>query len=160
MSSIKEWGPPIWHFFHVLVENIKEEDFHKIGEEVFGIIKQICKSLPCPDCSMHATRFLSAIRFQHIKNKNDFVLLMYIFHNTVRRRKSQSIFQENELAIYKNKSVFQYYNQFVKAYKTRGQMKLMADSFARGITVRKVYQFLIKNKSYFNIKQLQLEEPV
>jgi hypothetical protein len=152
--SIKAWGPPIWQFFHVLVENIKEEYFNKIGEEVFGIIKQICKNLPCPDCSMHASRFLSSVKFQHIKNKNEFVLLMYIFHNTVRKKKSQSIFQEHELAIYKNKNIFHYYNQFVKVYKTRGQMKLMADSFARGMTVRQVYQFLIKNQLYFTIKPI------
>ena len=151
MSPSSKWGPPIWRFIHCLVENIKEDQFHVIGLPVFGIIKQICKNLPCPDCSMHATNFLSSVRFQHIKNKNDFVFLMFIFHNSVRKRKNQSIFHENHLTEYKKCNIHQCFNQFVDAYKTTGDMKMLADTFAREVTVRQVKQFLLKNRKLFVI---------
>jgi len=149
MSPSTAWGPPIWRFFHCLAENIKDEMFSVVGPAVFGIMKQICKNLPCPICSVHATTFLSSVKFQFIKNKRDFVLLLFIFHNTVRKRKGQSIFSEAELSMYKNCNVGQYFNQFVDAYNTKGHMKLMSDSFAREITIRQVKQFLIKYKQLF-----------
>lgn len=149
MSGSSKWGPPIWRFIHCLVENIDEKHYQSIGPFVFGIIKQICRTLPCPTCSAHATQFLSGVKFQLIKNKNDMVYLMYVFHNTVRKRKKQSIFVDKDLSQYKNENLFVCFNHFINAYKTPGNMKLMADSFAREVTVRQIKQFLVKNKNYF-----------
>ena len=145
------WGPPIWKFFHSLVAAIKENHFHIIGPPIFAIIKQICKNLPCPVCSLHATNFLSAVRFQYIQNKHDMILLIYTFHNAVNKRKGRPLFHESGLSVYNNVNLFQAFNQFVNAYKTRGNMKLMADSFARDITVKQVKQFLLKNRAHLNI---------
>ena len=30
MSPPSVWGPPIWRFFHILAENIHEEDYNKL----------------------------------------------------------------------------------------------------------------------------------
>ena len=149
MSPSSKWGPPIWRFIHCLIENIREEEFHTMGPVVFGLIKQICKTLPCPLCSTHATQFLSTVRFQHIHSKNDLIYLLYIFHNTVRKRKKQSIFSDKDLVQYKSYNLFRCFNDFVNAYKTQGNMKLMADNFSRDITVRQIKQFLVKNKNNF-----------
>jgi len=150
MSPPAIWGPPIWKFFHSLVENIKDEHFNDVGFPCFNIIKQICKNLPCPDCSNHATQFLSSIRFQHIKTKNDFKHLIYIFHNVVNKKKNKPLFNVSDLNIYNKTNIIQQFNNFVASYKTRGQMKLMADGFARDITVKSVKKFLMDNTKYFN----------
>jgi hypothetical protein len=147
--SPSKWGPPIWRFIHCFVENIREEQFRTLGPDVFSLIKQICKTLPCPLCSTHAGQFLSSVRFQHINNKNDLIYLLYVFHNTVRKRKKQSIFNDNDLIQYKKYNLFKCFNDFINAYKTQGNMKLMADNFSRDITIRQIKQFLVKNKNNF-----------
>jgi hypothetical protein len=150
MSPPTIWGPIIWSFFHTLVEKINDEYFHIIGFRTFNIIKQICKHLPCPDCSMHATQFLSKINFNHIKTKNDFKSLMYIFHNIVNKRKNKEMFNVMDLNMYKTKNLIKEYNLFVSFYNTKGNQKLMADSFARDITLKNVKSFLLNNRNFFN----------
>jgi len=150
MSPPTIWGPKIWSFLHTLIEKIKEEYFHIIGFPTFNIIKQICKHLPCPDCSLHATQFLSKVNFKHIKTKNDFKTLFYIFHNVVNKKKSKEMFNVVDLNIYKTKNIINEYNQFVTFYHTKGNHKLIADSFARDITIKQVKSFLLNNSKYFN----------
>lgn len=151
--SPKEWGPPIWTFFHCLAESIKEEHFSYIGASCFNIIKIICKNLPCPDCSNHATQILSKINFQHIKNKQTFINLIYIFHNMVNKKKQKELFNVLELNKYKNKNIIEAYNQFIKVYQTKGNMKLLADSFARSNTIKVIKNYLMNNiNNFHNIK--------
>jgi len=149
--SPKEWGPPIWNFFHCLAESIKEEQFQHIGLSCFNMIKLICKTLPCPECSNHATQILSKIKFNHIQNKENFINLIYIFHNMVNKKKQKPLFNVLELSQYKNKNLIQAYNQFIKVYQTNGNMKLLADSFARSNTVKVVKKILMNNINNFII---------
>jgi hypothetical protein len=145
------WGPIIWCFIHTFVEKIKEDQFNNIGFQTFNTIKQICKNLPCPECSSHATQFLSKINFNFIKTKNDLKSLMYIFHNVVNKNKKKELFNVAYLNMYKNKNLIKVYNDFVSVYQTRGNTKLMADSFARDITMKQLKSFLLNNHQYFNI---------
>jgi hypothetical protein len=151
MSPPTIWGPIIWRFIHILIESIKEEQFNNIGFQTFYLIKQICQTLPCPDCSMHATMFLSKVNFKHIKNKNDFKSLFYIFHNAVNKRKNKELFNVMGLNMYKNQSLIHAYNNFINVYTVRGNHKLMTDSFARNITIKQCKSFLLKNRMFFNI---------
>jgi len=151
MSPPAIWGPKIWRFIHILVESIKEDQFNQIGFQTFQLIRQICKTLPCPDCSLHATTFLSRINFKFIKNKNDFKSIIYIFHNSVNKRKNKELFNVVNLNIYTNQNLFNAYNDFVNVYTTNRNPKLMADSFAREITLKQTKSFLLKNIMYFNI---------
>jgi len=143
------WGPPIWRFFHILIECIKEECFPHIGNQTFNIIKQICKTLPCPECSQHATQFLSKVNFKHITSKNDFKSLLYVFHNMVNKNKSKPLFNVVHLNNYKNQNLIHAFNNFVNAYQTRGNQKLIADSFARGITIKTIKNFILQHKHFF-----------
>ena len=59
------------------------------------------------------------------------------------------LFNVLELNKYKNKNLVQAYNEFIKVYQTNGNMKLLADSFARSNTINVVKKFLINNKSNF-----------
>jgi hypothetical protein len=99
---------------------------------------------------MHATQFLSKINFNHIKSKNDFKSLMYIFHNVVNKRKNKEMFNVMDLNMYKTKHLIKEYNLFVSIYNTKGNQKLMADSFARDITLKNVKSFLLNNRNFFN----------
>ena len=66
---------------------------------------------------------------------------MFIFHNAVNRRKNKSTFKIDDVAsTYANNNPVVAFNNFVRVYHTRGNMKLLADSFQRKIIVK-----LIKN---------------
>ena len=68
MSPPSVWGPPIWSFFHILAENIHEEDYNRLIPQLFTLIRRTCVYLPCPECSEHATKFLAKIIF--LENKS------------------------------------------------------------------------------------------
>ena len=148
--SPNEWGPPIWTLFHTLAEKIKEEHFQKITPELFFFIKRICSSLPCPECSQHATQFLSRIRVNEIKTKIDLRNLLYIFHNIVNRRKQKPLFNVSELSTkYGNNKIIDVYNNFISVYKTKGNMRLLADSFQRNLIVNDFRKWIIINLRSF-----------
>ena len=151
MPTPSVWGPVIWRFFHILIESIKEESFSAIGFQTFNMIKQICKTLPCPSCSQHATQFLSKINFKHIRIKNDFKNLIYVFHNVVNKNNSKPLFNVVDLNIYKNQNLIHAFNNFINVYHTKGNHKLIADSFARGLTIKYIKNFILQNKQYFSI---------
>jgi len=148
--SPNEWGPPIWILFHTLAEKIKEENFTELGPQIFNIIKRICSNLPCPDCSLHATIFLSKVNFSHIKTKTDFKHLMYIFHNVVNKKNKKSLYNVVNLSKYANANLISTFNNFVSKFHTRGNMKLLADSFQRKIIVTEFKKWFMTNYKYFD----------
>lgn len=149
MSPPNTWGPPSWTFFHTIAEKIKEESFQVIGIELFFYIRRICSALPCPECSLHATQFLGKIDPKTLKTKLDLVKTLYIFHNVVNKRKSKSLFNSSLLQEYKNKNLIHTYNHFVSIYKTKGNMKLLTDSFQRTIIIGEFKKWLVKNFQHF-----------
>jgi hypothetical protein len=148
--SPNQWGPPIWTLFHCLAEKIKEDKFREIGPQLFSFIKKICLYLPCPDCSMHATSFLSKVKFEYINNKTDFKHLFYAFHNIVNRRKRKSLFNVTNLSNYSKMNLINAFNNFVGAYHTKGNMKLIADSFQRNLAVKEFKQWFMNNYKNFD----------
>lgn len=149
MSPPEIWGPPIWTFFHTLAENINEDGFSNIKFSLFSYIKRICTYLPCPDCSHHASRFLAKININKISSKNDFKNMLYVFHNTVNKRKRKPFFNHQNLEKYKNYNVGNTFNNFVSVYHTKGNMNLIAESFQRKILLSELKTWLIKNYKYF-----------
>lgn len=148
--SPTHWGPPIWAFFHCLVEKIKPEKFDTIGIQVFQTIKKICYTLPCPDCSMHATHFLSKVRVQNIKTKENLKYVLYVFHNSVNKRKNKPPYPYSYLEKYARMSLIGTFNPFTDVYKTKNNMKLLADNFQRQVVLKDVKNWLIKNIDCFN----------
>jgi hypothetical protein len=145
------WGPPIWLFFHTIVEKLKDDKFDATSGELFMYIKKICTVLPCPDCSNHATNFFKKINFAGVRNKNDLKNVFYIFHNSVNKRKGKEMFKPDILSRYANENLINNYNNFVSVYKTKGNMKLLADSFQRQIILTEFKRWIIANISNFNI---------
>jgi len=147
--SPEQWGPPIWTLFHTLVEKLHEDTFTVIGPQLFFYIKKISSNLPCPECSQHAANFLSKINFNGVKTKNDFIQMMFFFHNTVNFRKKKPIFNAIHLSKYKNINVITAFNNFVAVYHTRGNMKLLADSFQRKLVLKDFRKWFLNNIQNF-----------
>ena len=148
--SPNNWGPPIWMLFHTLAEKIKEDKFSEIGPQVFYMIKRVCTTLPCPECSMHATTFLSRIDFSGIKTKTDFKHILYIFHNAVNKRKNKPLFNVLDIANYATSNLILAFNNFVSVYNTRGNMKLLAESFQRKLIMREFRKWFMLNIQHFD----------
>lgn len=148
--SPNRWGPPIWTFFHTLAEKINEEQFPLVFPALFEFIKRICRILPCPDCSQHATIFLAKVNPEGVKCKNDFRNIMCIFHNVVNRRKDKPIFNPDALSsLYGNIGPIAAYNGFVSAFNTKGNMKLIADSFQRQLVLADFRKWFLTNIRFF-----------
>jgi hypothetical protein len=162
MSPPEVWGPPIWAFFHTLAEKVNEEYFLTVRTSLFFFIKRICNFLPCPDCSQHANRFLAKVDISKIKNKLDFKNMLYVFHNTVNKRKHKPLFSYINIERYKKYNVGSTFNHFVSVYHTKGNMNLIAESFQRNLLVKDLKLWLIRNHKYFKSsksKPQSVEEP-
>jgi hypothetical protein len=143
------WGPPVWNFFHVLTYKIKEENFSNIFPTLFEYIRLICKNLPCPDCSMHATQFLNRVNPSGIKTKQDFINLFFFFHNAVNKRKQKPLFNYENLSQYENQNVISAFNGFIRVFNTKGNMRLLAESFQRQLTLNKFRKWFLNNIQQF-----------
>ncbi len=149
MSPPSVWGPPIWLLFHTLAEKINEEHFNKLIPTLFTFIRRICMYLPCPECSQHATRFLSNVKPNQIANKNDFKSMLYFFHNTVNKRKNKKPFDYADMEKYKYSNLIYAFNSFVCVYNTKGNMKLLAESFQRQLIIKDLKKWIVDNIEYF-----------
>ena len=148
--SPNTWGPPIWCFFHTLAEKMKPESFSIIFPIFYNFIRRICNSLPCPDCSVHAINFLRKINFKSIQKKQDLINVLYIFHNAVNKRKRKPLFHVNNMTSYANNNLIKTYNDFVTAYTTRGNVKLIADNFQRNLIIKDLKSWLTHNVQHFD----------
>ena len=131
MSPPEVWGPAIWTLFHVLTEKINDTAYNQISPQLFHFIVRICKFLPCPDCSTDASNFLAKIKLSDYKNKTDFKNLFYLFHNRVNAKKRKPLFNYGNINIYKNYNIIPVVNNFINNYQTKGNMKLLSESFQR-----------------------------
>ena len=98
---------------------------------------------------MHAKLFLSKIDFAKIKTKDDLKRILYIFHNAVNKRKNKPAFNINYIARYSTSNLAIAYKNFVAAYKTNGNMKLLADNFQRKIIIKNINLWLSRNHQLF-----------
>lgn len=145
----EQWGPPIWTLLHTLAEKIHEDKYAEFGPQLLGHIRRICRYLPCPDCSDHATAFLAKLKPNGLKRKIDLINVLYIMHNVVNKRKNKLMFVPDVLEQYKTKNIIQVYNHFATVYKTKGNMRLLTDTFQRQIIVRDFKRWLLTNNQIF-----------
>jgi len=153
--SPNKWGPPVWTLFHTLAEKITDFGYSRVGNQLFYHIYRICNSLPCPDCAGHATNFLKKVNPASLKTKTNLKNLLYVFHNVVNVRKYKPTFHILNLEIYKRRNLNYVFNNFVNVYNTRGNMKLLTESFQRDRVLREFKKWFTTNY-YFFIEPLQL----
>jgi len=145
------WGPFIWRLFHVLAYKLKDESFHIVGIDLFNFIKRICSNLPCPDCARHASFFLSKINPLVIRSKKDLIITLFIFHNSVNKRKDKPLETEGILRQYENENIFNVYNNFIRVFHTNKNHKLLADNLHRKFIVKDFKSWFLSNLKHFNI---------
>jgi len=148
--SPNQWGPPTWIFMHTLAEKVKEDHFHIIGPQIIGNIMQICFNLPCPDCADHSREFWSKVKIGNLKSKTDLKNLLYVFHNCVNKRKNNRPLKYENLNLYSSKSVVNTFNEFARNFNTKGNMKLLTESFHRGRLLTSLKGWLIANMGHFD----------
>jgi hypothetical protein len=149
--SPSQWGPPTWIFIHTLAEKIKDTSFDIIGKSLIYNIIQICNLLPCPECSQHAKEFWQKVNLATIKTKNDLKNVLFVFHNTVNRRRKQPIYKYENLEYYKSRNVVETYNAFARNFNTYGNMNLITDSFHRTRLLYNLKKWITNNITHFNM---------
>jgi hypothetical protein len=148
MSS--SWGNPTWALFHTLANHVSEESFSKIKPGLIFTIMQICNHLPCPECSIHAKSFWRKTNVSAIHTKQDLINVLFVFHNCVNKRKRKAIFKFEDLSQYNHYNLLQVFNSFVRRFNTKGNMKMLADTFHRTQLLVRVKKWLVENIIHFN----------
>ena len=149
MSPPEVWGPPIWTLFHVLAEKINENAYPYFMGQLFHVIKMICSALPCPECTQDASVFLGKVKLQDLKTKEHFKNMIYLFHNYVNAKKRKPLYNYSNLEIYKKYNIIIVFNKFISVYHTRGNMKLLAESFQRQLIIKNVKNWFSRNFQIF-----------
>jgi hypothetical protein len=149
--SPSQWGPPTWMFLHTLAEKVKDESFPIIGPQIIANIIQICSLLPCPECADHAKKFWGNVGTSNLNTKADLINLLYVFHNTVNKRKKMPAFRYDNLHYYGSKSVVESFNWFAKNFNTNGNMNFISESFHRNRFLSKLRQWFLSNIMHFHL---------
>lgn len=149
MAPPEVWGPAVWTLLHTLSEKINENAYPRLYPQLFIIIQKICKYLPCPECSRDASIFLAKINMGKLKNKNDFKNLFYIFHNVVNVKKRKPLFNYGYINLYKRHNINNIINKFLNAYNTKGNMKLLSESFQRQFVLNDFKKWISTNLGAF-----------
>ena len=143
------WGPATWTLFHCLAEKVNEHMYPRIAGQLFDIIKRLCSALPCPECAQDATIFLRKIKINELRSKNDFKNMVYMFHNYVNAKKRKPLYKYSDLEIYKKYNIVFVFNRFISVYHTKGNMRLLAESFQRLLIIRTVREWFRRNVCFF-----------
>lgn len=151
MTSPNIWGPHTWIFLHTLVSKLKEEYFNIIGKQIFFYIKRICSNLPCPECSMHSNNFFLKVPESKITSKETLINTLYVFHNLVNQRKEKPQFKYENIKQYENNNIIVCFNNFSSSFNTKGNMKLISQSFHRNLLLKNLRNWLIANIKYFEL---------
>ncbi len=146
------WGAPFWFFFHTLAEKLKPELFYENRDAIFGIIREICRNLPCPTCTSHATQYLNNINFNAIQTRQDFIVMLYEFHNSINKRKNLPIFPYSELQPKYEKAIFiNIVNHFMHFYKMEHHaVRLMSEDMYRRRSAKSILEWLHANQHIFD----------
>ena len=135
MSPPEVWGPAVWRLFHTLSERINENAYNVLAPQLFNFIVRICKFLPCPECSNDASNFLAKIKLSDMKNKTEFKNTFYLFHNWVNAKKRKPLYNYSNMGIYNQYRLIDVVNNFISNYHTKGNMKLLTESFQRKLII-------------------------
>ena len=149
MSPPEVWGPAIWTLFHTLIEKMNPDLYNEVIPSTFDMIVQICKYLPCPDCSKDASQFLARIKLSDYKTKDEFKYMLYLFHNYVNAKKRKPLYKYTDMNKYESMNLGTVINQFISKYNTKGNMKLIAESFQRSFIIKRFLLWINRYKYAF-----------
>jgi hypothetical protein len=143
-----EWGKYTWFLFHTLAEKIKSDEFVKYKSLIIKIIVGICSCLPCPVCTKHASEYLKMYPIYSVKNKEDLKRYIFIFHNTVNKKKNKEIQNPKILEMYKKANLPAIITIFNQKFKTSAP-NLMAEQMFRKNKLNEINLLLRNNFHIF-----------
>lgn len=148
------WGKSVWMLFHTLAAKVNVEEYKVLKYELLAILRQICFNLPCPDCAIHASRFISAVRIETIPTKDLFKSMLFQFHNQVNQRIGKQYFTIQELDRYEKYSLGislqNFLTFYAKRYNGTIQAGIMSTEIKRRRIAISVKQWFGKNWTAFN----------
>jgi hypothetical protein len=145
----RSWAIPTWYFFHTFAEKIHPGFYKHNAGLCFGIIKNICQNLPCPDCKYHATRYMNGIRLQDVSTKEDLKFVLFTFHNDVNRRLGKPIYSWDDLEIYKRARKMPIFLYFLQSFGTKYMSQRDFSGWKRNASLNMVETFMKKWWKYF-----------
>ena len=143
------WGPVIWKLFHTLAEKVNEKDYYKVAKSLFLFIKRICSLLPCPECQEHASLYLRKTSFD-ISTKQKLKQYLLVFHNEVNKRKGKKVETEEILKSYESEDLASVYNDFVRVFSARGNVRMLADTLHRQMLMNEFRTWIISQRECFH----------
>lgn len=151
MSPPTVWGPHVWTLFHTMSHCISEQSFPHLYKSMFSIFSLICKNLPCPYCASDATLFLAKIKIENIKTKQEFINMMYVFHNYVNAKTKKPLFNFTNITQYGKLNLLNVIRSFIQTYNTKGNMNLINESFQRNLAISQFKRWIKQNIRHFAI---------
>jgi len=110
------WGHITWLFFHTLAEKVRDEHYEEARPTIRKTLLDMCASLPCPECSQHATQYLSRVDFGRIRTRKDLKLMLFAFHNKVNRDLGKPQAGISQLDRYYHADIDQIVSFFMRTY--------------------------------------------
>jgi hypothetical protein len=147
----KKWGPHVWNFFHTLIEKIKEDKYSIVFEKIFYFIKHFCYKISCPECRYHASLYVNKLSKEDIKTKDDFIKVMFDFHNSVNIQLNKQLFNINNLEIYKSYNLKKIYKNFMLFYKPRFYLLENGINRNKLLLIKEYDEWFEKNEDCFDL---------
>lgn len=152
MVSKTEWGNALWKFFHVLPGKINEANCSpQTIKTIFIYIKNICRILPCPICSQHATELLSKVNENQCITKKGLKDILYVFHNNVNKKNNKKLYAYENLKEYEKHNIIQIYNNMISKLINVNNFASMSDNLTRKTLLTNFKKFLLINIKNNNI---------
>lgn len=147
-----KWAEPTWHFFHSLAGKVHEDFYRANTQQIFSLVNNINRSLPCPDCQRHAGEFFKNIRYTNYPTKESFRNLLLSFHNDVNRRTRKAALPRSYLNKYDFSNFLAITQLFLNAMK--GYRSHMGGGFTdtrrRDMMMSNVRTWVNRNYMYFS----------
>jgi len=148
-----KWGEPIWTLFHTMAQKIDPKEFSRLRTEIFDLIRTVCNSLPCPDCTAHASQYVNQVNWAAIQSKEDLANMLFAFHNSVNQRKGYPAFPRDALeSTYGPKNMVEVSRVFMYHYEdknSRGPNSAIATKFHRLRVAMELKKWFNQNTQFF-----------
>ena len=149
--SKQEWGRATWYLIHTLAHKLKDEESNH-APELLAHLSKICITLPCPNCSQHASLYLQHNSIPKPTDKSSLNAYFWNMHNWVNTRLGKPIFSSEEcFAKYNLANINNVVNYFITIMsKNARNNKAMLDAFNRQQMVKYFTNYLKSNHHRFN----------
>jgi len=151
--SRESWGPITWYFMHSFAEHIDAKAFKTDRENIKGMLKSILECLPCPTCSLHATKYIASSNWRTIGTKEELRSFMFTFHNSVNRQLSKKPFSRQQYdELYPRANISKIWIAFIRTYSQKNRSEhMMMESFARSRIIRNWRAWIAANTHNFSL---------